>query len=484
MSPEMSPETEGLTNFDWKEWPEAERLVHSFLAEFLLKNEFAKNFSERLLEETSTNFIDWVDHIVIGGSLVSVRNLQMAGYCHDDVPLKDSMFVLYHPNARLPRIAVNWDEKETKVLAVAIKCDELSFFSKIFKNRFGSLARLGFIEGSMWGPYCRVAVLDNSPTFLIAQRRGYGGIAPVRLDPKREDMIRDAIRLWHLQRFRYPAADYNTSGLLLHTCEKRRMREVLNYAEGLVKLVGSGMAAEIVMADERYYWQKRNAAAHFQKERQDKLGLGWGNHDHHTFRSSRKHFRTLVKIFETLGFQCRERFHAGCEAGWGAQILDHPESDAVIFADVDLSPEEVLNDFAHEPLKSRKELGTIGLWCALHGESIMQAGMHHLEIQCNFDRFRQDFVAANYKLMNPFSDLPMLRQAFTEGERWPVPDTTLHRLLKAKKITEEQFVSFKRDRAVGSHLEHLWRGGGYKGFNQKGISQILLALNPGTQKGS
>ena len=30
--------------------------------------------------------------------------------------------------------------------------------------------------------------------------------------------------------------------------------------------------------------------ARIQKRRQDLLGLGWANHDHHTFRSSRAHF--------------------------------------------------------------------------------------------------------------------------------------------------------------------------------------------------
>ena len=65
------------------------------------------------------------------------------------------------------------------------------------------------------------------------------------------------------------------------------------------------------------YWTNRNRAARFQKGRQDALGLGWANHDHHTYRSSREHFPRLIAILEDLGFQCRERFYAGREAGWG-----------------------------------------------------------------------------------------------------------------------------------------------------------------------
>ena len=37
-----------------------------------------------------------------------------------------------------------------------------------------------------------------------------------------------------------------------------------------------------------------------------------------------QHFARLIAFFEKLGFTCRERFYAGKDAGWVAQILDHP----------------------------------------------------------------------------------------------------------------------------------------------------------------
>ena len=131
------------------------------------------------------------------------------------------------------------------------------------------------------------------------------------------------------------------------------------------------------------YWESRNHAARVQKARQDRLGLGWANHDHHTYRSSRESFADLISILEKLGFNCRERFYAGAEAGWGAQVLEQERCGIVVFADVDMSEEELAGDFAHEGFESRDELGTVGLWCALHGEAFLEAGMHHLE--CQFD---------------------------------------------------------------------------------------------------
>ena len=52
----------------------------------------------------------------------------------------------------------------------------------------------------------------------------------------------------------------------------------------------------------------------------------------------------------------------------GAQVLEQPDSRVVIFADVDLSPDEVAGDFAHEPLAERSELGTVGLQALVHGQ--------------------------------------------------------------------------------------------------------------------
>jgi hypothetical protein len=146
---------------------------------------------------------------------------------------------------------------------------------------------------------------------------------------------------------------------------------------------------------------------------------------------------------------------------------------------VDLSPEELVNDFAHEPLPERKHLGTVGLWCGLHGESFLQAGMHHLECQFDFDSLREQMEReGGIKTMKPFTDFPHLRQAFTEGERWPVKEGRLAALLERGQITAEQAAQFRTQGAIGSHLENLERNDGFKGFNQKGVSEIIAKTDP------
>jgi hypothetical protein len=59
----------------------------------------------------------------------------------------------------------------------------------------------------------------------------------------------------------------------------------------------------------------------------------------------------------------------------------------------------------------------VGLWVALHGESFLEAGIHHLEARFDFGLVREQLKQSNIFGMPPFSDFDFLRQAFTEGER-------------------------------------------------------------------
>lgn len=179
-----------------------------------------------------------------------------------------------------------------------------------------------------------------------------------------------------------------------------------------------------------------------------------------------------------FGFQKRERYYAGAEAGWGAQILEHFATGITVFADVDLMPQETGIDFSIERLPDAPRLSTVGLWCGLHGDSFLQAGMHHLEARFDFSLLRDQLAAQGVNTMKPFSDFVFLKQAFTEGERWQVNAERVKALLAKKLITEEQADVFIKTGAVGSHLENLQRKGGFKGFNQKSVSVIIEATDP------
>src|SRR4029079_17801252 len=142
----------------------------------------------------------------------------------------------------------------------------------------------------------------------------------------------------------------------------------------------------------------------------------------------------------------------------------------------------LMADFAHDPLPPRDRLGTVGLWCGLHGESLLQAGMHHLECTFDFDSLKRQLEAeAGVQTMKPFTNFPYLRQAFTEGERWSVDPKRIDRALKHGWITQDQAQKFREQGAIGSHLENLERNDGFKGFNQTGVSEIISATDPRKQ---
>src|SRR6202012_5729189 len=130
-----------------------------------------------------------------------------------------------------------------------------------------------------------------------------------------------------------------------------------------MELVGRDLSCQFFFEEERRYWESRNRAARVQKLRQDTLGLGWGNHDHHTFRASREHFVDLIEFLLKLGFEKRERYYAGSEAGLCSQISEQSIVVVVLFSDVDLMPDETQIDFASHRLPAAPKLGTVGLWC-------------------------------------------------------------------------------------------------------------------------
>jgi hypothetical protein len=162
--------------------------------------------------------------------------------------------------------------------------------------------------------------------------------------------------------------------------------------------------------------------------------------------------------------------------------MEHPVTRVVTFNDVDLSPDELMGDFSHDGLPPRAKLGTIGLWCGLHGESFLQAGMHHLECVFDFEAQREQLEREHgIRTMKPFTDFTYLRQAFTEGERWGVPGERIDLLLSKGLITPAQAETFRAEGAIGSHLENLERNDGFKGFDQDGVSEIIAATDPRRQ---
>lgn len=447
-----------LQAFQWSPQPQAEALIHELVEEFVANHVFARTLRDRLHNEAAVRFSDLVEEIVVYADRPGLaERLQHAGFLEDDTAGISDVFV--HPGGIFPRIRLVASRRHDVAMKVESVADFIATHELEIPIQADPLASVRTAE----------IIGDSTHTLSLIERHGSRRLVA-------ESFHRpDAIEiLRHAEAFRSRRRRFNS--------DVEGFEHAEQLIDAAIESVGVDRACDLFFAAEREYWQRRNHAAQIQKARQDRLGIGWANHDHHTYRSSREHFAPLMAIFEKLGFHPRERFYAGAQAGWGAQVLEQPVAGIIIFADVDLSPDELYEDFAHEGLAPREQLGTVGLWCALHGEAFLEAGMHHLECQFAFDPLKEQLESKEaIKVMKPFTNFPYLRQAFTEGEIWPVRPERIDRLFNAGRINAEQATRFREKGAIGSHLENLERNQGFKGFNQTGVSEIIARTDPRTQ---
>jgi hypothetical protein len=461
---ENMPGSEGDTGassvdqFDWGLYPNLERFVSTNVNSFLANHSFARTLSGKMMSQTSTKFVDWVDHIVLPESEIESGTLEQLGL--EQVRMsgdnEDARVYRHLRSYLFPILIGDKGQKE-----IALKPESIDAFLQVL----GSGAE---VEGGPFNPFRKATISTEGALVLSAvERRGYDGFV-VKEPDDIERYLEVLSSLYRRKRH------FKT--------DEEGMMSIEALVEGSLDGLDGARAADAFFRAERAYWERRNRAGQIQKARQDTLGLGWGNHDHHTYRSSRDNFASMIRIFEKMGYACREKYYAGERAGWGAQILEHKACGIVIFTDVDLKPNETQVDFSHAGFGEREQtLGTVGLWIGLHGESILQAGMHHLEARFDFERLAEDLQRQGVGLMPPFSHFGFLKQAFTVGEVWPVERSRLDRLLDEKYITREQFERFLGEGAIGSHLENLERDQGFKGFNRASVAKIIAETDPRRQ---
>jgi len=444
-----------MKTFYWKRRPEIESLFFHHLEMFTGKNSLLSDLAGKLHRRTSSGILNWVDHILAEDTFEIRRDLGALGFEQQESSQSTAFF---HPGVMLPSVVLI---RTTGSLdpGTALRVDHIEDFIKANSLHCD-------IEGPAFSPYRRALVgVQNGVSLWVVERRGTRAFDPVF--PKESS----------IQQYTEAAAEWaNLSRNEIS--EEQAWLDRNRVADGLVAEFGAGTAADIVCRCERDYWLTRNSAGQAQKKRQDSVGVGWANQDHHTFRSSRRNFSKLINLFIKLGFQKRERFYAGEEAGWGAQVMEHPSAGLSLFLDVDLTPEEVDIDFSDLELGELDTLGTVGLWCALHGDSLLEAGMHHLAARFDFERLIEDTRDKGIRFMPPFSNFPYLKQAFTQAEMWTVEPSRIRSLVQEKRIQEDQAEKFLDRGSVGSHLENIERREGYKGFNRKNVSAIIRDTDP------
>ncbi|MDE2125816.1 MAG: hypothetical protein KGJ62_04435 [Armatimonadetes bacterium] len=438
--------------FDWPLCPQATDWVDEQLHGMIQRAPAIGLLADRILQRCGVRIVNLIDHLTLPETAESRDALTAAGFVERATVDGDSFWLA--PGGRVARVRLDAEVPHPCLCLSVESLDTWLTANAMEVRKRGGDPGADYEEAWFGGEHEGLGV---------AARRGYAGFRSQHLSHARREAIEAAAQAFDARERGGDETDVIQAAGALFTIAAGR--------------IGLARAVDEFFASERRCYMRRNAAARWMYDRQRELGFEWANHDHHTYRSSRAAFRALQRLWIEMGFQPRERFYAGAEAGWGAQVLEHPVSRVVIFSDVDVAPDELDLDFANQDLPERNVLGTIGLWCAMHASSIAAAGMHHLEAEYDFEAASAVLRNAGFGLMAPFTDLPMLKQLFTEPEIWPIASERIGRLRESGMITADEAARFGERGAPGSHLEILQRWSGFKGFNKTGVSAIILATD-------
>jgi hypothetical protein len=335
---------------------------------------------------TNTRLVDWLDHLALANSAGLPGKLTGLGFVPEDVTAETDDTVYYHPNALLPRVLLRdrTGAAPGAVVTLAVRVEDASQFIQARQIQ-------ATIEGTPFGPYRRARVWhQDGCEFLAVERRGHQGFIPVEAPPDYPLRYLHAFERWNSRPRQFDDA-------------RRAMSRALSLARSLVGELGTNLAAWVIFAAERDYWQRQRQERVVSLQ-EDRLGMGWVNRNHYTFRSSRKTFGALVQLLETLGFGPHERFHASARIGWGAQVLQQPACRMMVFVDLDTASTKDEHD----------------LWCILHGESMLIAGLYYLVSRFTpSDAVEPAGLTVGWEVetMNPFATL---RQALAQEQAWEV----------------------------------------------------------------
>jgi hypothetical protein len=445
-----------IKDFEWQRYPEAEKWVLQTLDQYTRSNPGIAKLETELLETVGGRLIDFLDYLVVDSKDL-IQQLEAFGYKEEDGAWE-------HPGAALPGVVKGPHAGRLK--GAAFRVDSIAQFLLV---RGLSLP----VDGSLYTRFRRCEVSTVDGVSLWAVERRYSGTAePVSEGPGYVETYFDTLNRWRVRERHFE----DEAPAISHTME---------LADRQIEAVGVDLAAYLFFEAEQEYFASKNRAARLHKMHADQVGVGWSNRDHHTYRNSRENYAQMLKFFLKLGFKPRERFYAGEEAGWGAQVMENERIAVSLFLDVDLAPEELEVDFFNRKLAfSGTPMKAAGFWTFLHGGSLAEAGLHHIAIRSHFKRLPETFKREGIEMMKPFSTFSYLQQGFTMGDFWPVRENRLRKLLVDGLIEKESADRISRKGALGSHIENIQRGDGFKGFNQQRISDIITETNPVSYKGA
>jgi len=188
----MSIDTVREKRFDWPLCYDAENYILARLEAFTERNSFSRRLAERMLKETGTLLLDWVDYLVVPHA--EEKRLREVGFTED--PFAETpahLKSLWHPETMLPRVLVERDESAVRAPDIlAIRCESIADF--LAAHNLSAEP-----EGAPLSRFRRALVSEEDQTRLkVVERRGYRGFVPARPAGEVEGLLKVS-ELWRLR---------------------------------------------------------------------------------------------------------------------------------------------------------------------------------------------------------------------------------------------------------------------------------------------
>jgi hypothetical protein len=177
--------------FDWPLAFPAEKFLATRIGEFLAVNASAQKLSDRMRDETGTDFFEWVDHLVLSPD--DEAELRAVGFLTDEVEAAPGDLVLHHPRATLPRVILRPGRMQNPSV-IALRPEFVADF--VARHNLP-----GQIEGEPLSQFRRVLVNEENDTRVEAvERRAYRGFLTAPIKPGQLPAILKAKELWKTRR--------------------------------------------------------------------------------------------------------------------------------------------------------------------------------------------------------------------------------------------------------------------------------------------
>lgn len=392
------------------------------LVETVLRNcPPALRFAESLQTRCGVRCLDIVDHLILPNADFDVFGWSQIGERR-----------WRHPNSSIPDVVVG--EK----LGFALRVDDIRVFANAVRSTFTDHSTRWMGE--------RLRLFENSAIVVeaIADACWDGLCAPPTARTIRRAQLHRQLFRTRPRHFKSAEGGIESTQRMVHAAASD---------------IGSGWASALFLCAEREYWASRCEAGYLSFRRQSQLGIGWSNVEYHSYECSRAQLNACVHLFEMLGFRREDALLEGPGAGPGAEsgraalVMERRSPQALVLLKVDTTAGDTTESLGQTRLSPTTWHGQSGLWCAMHGESILEGGMSSVGAHYDAAAVQNLLVQDGIEMLPPFArDKLGFTLQLSKGDRRAVDPRRVHALARAGYVGRDAAEDFRLNGAIATHF--------------------------------